>query len=139
MQLNQSHHTIERMRREMAQKNVIISDLAAQVTTELDSQDLVNELVEEEHEEYPARAQCTLEEATAQRDALEITAHGHKKVVTMLQAQIAALKLKTAKSDEAHKQAAAALVLEKAKNNVREGHGCWVNLYMLLEHQHAQC
>lgn len=135
MQLNQCHHTIERMRREMAQKNAIISDLAAQVSELTAAQDVHNDLVEEVQEELPARApaQRALGDITAQRDALQATVDGHKKVVTMLQAQIASHKLKAEKSDHAHKQAAAALDVERSRTKVCEGCGCCHTCFFLIQ------
>ena len=132
VQLNQCHRDIERMQREMAQKNAIISDLATQVSQDTSVQDLHDELVEEVHEENPTRAHahCTLADVTAQRDALQARADGHKKVVTMLQAQIASHKLKADKSAQARRQAAAALDVERAHTQVCQGRGCCHTLHL---------
>lgn len=124
MQLDQCHCTIKSMQWEMAQKNAIITDLAAQVTQNSAAEGIVNGLVEEDPEEHHRReqAQCTLEELTTQRDSLEARASGHKKVVTMLHAQIAALKLKADKSDGLAKQVTAALKVEQSRTKVCEDH-----------------
>lgn len=120
VQLEQCKSTIERMRREIIQKNSIISDLAAQAAEGPGDQDIAAPLIEEDcdMQQYKSQVQSSLEELTAERDALEARASGHKKVVTMLQAQIASLKLKAGKSDESFQRATSALKQEQSRNKV---------------------
>ena len=124
VQLEQCTLTIERMQREIIQKNSIISDLAAQAAEGTAGQDIAAPLIEEDSamQLYNSQVQSSLEELTAERDALEARASGHKKVVTMLQAQIASLKIKAGKSDESFKQTASALKQEESRSKVREVH-----------------
>ena len=78
VQLEQCKSTIERMRREIIQKHSIISDLAAQAAEGPGNQDIAAPLIEEDCDvqQYKSQVQSSLEEVTAERDALEARASG---------------------------------------------------------------